>query len=492
MRRYFISLLCAAIFPTLSAQNYPELTVRANNQVLNSQDEALRLHWMKYQAATTVPPVEYPCLDSTKEISWIHYGHLPAVHDFEHWALFFANLTVLTPEQAGETNVLRLESKFPNPRANYRGQSLDVLSTVMRPFRPDNPNMEGFLIAPTASFGNREMRFVYVMNGGLDSDEKILIDQRKSLLSRLSMDKNEVKYEITLPLKQGHDMSLVKFGLLEVDMLPVYKDGSEYLAISAMDVGQTRYFQGIPIEILAVQGGSVHLQVPYQQMDVVTEGDWYCIRGENYRADKSLRFVMMTRPQYDFYRANAGLSPSKWLKKMEKEDLPENDPYEQRMVIVMETRSDANLFLLREPNPDARKGDMHRVVLFSRPEPGEEYRITHLNKGNDGVLRPFQEPEDEMPPVPRDGNLALRVFISRNVRYPQQAKENGEEGTVLIRVLIDEKGKPKNTEIYRGVSPSLDSEALRVVNMVKEWEPAIRDGEPVEMHIVLPITFKLH
>ena len=88
-----------------------------------------------------------------------------------------------------------------------------------------------------------------------------------------------------------------------------------------------------------------------------------------------------------------------------------------------------------------------------------------------------------------DGDYELYRFLGENIRYPQHAKEHGMSGTVYIKITIDESGKPINYEITRGVYEYLDNEALRVLKMIKEWDPAIHKGKPITSSIVIPVSF---
>ncbi|WP_321515634.1 TonB family protein [Marinifilum fragile] len=97
---------------------------------------------------------------------------------------------------------------------------------------------------------------------------------------------------------------------------------------------------------------------------------------------------------------------------------------------------------------------------------------------------------DDMPNFP-GGHLEIQKFLARNTVYPKEAQEKGEQGSVFVSFLIDKEGKVSDTKIVRGVAPSLDKEAIRVVNLMPQWEPGKKDGKPVNVLYTVPINFKL-
>ncbi len=108
-------------------------------------------------------------------------------------------------------------------------------------------------------------------------------------------------------------------------------------------------------------------------------------------------------------------------------------------------------------------------------------------KVKDGVYN-----ECEVMPEYPGGVNALMSDIVAAVKYPEEAKKNGIQGKVYVSFVVDEKGKIKDTKIARGVDPSLDKEALRVVSgLEKTWTPGKDKGKTVKVAYTLPINFAL-
>lgn len=89
------------------------------------------------------------------------------------------------------------------------------------------------------------------------------------------------------------------------------------------------------------------------------------------------------------------------------------------------------------------------------------------------------------------GLEAFADYIAKNVKYPADAVKNKEQGKVYIQFVVDEKGKVKDVAVLRGVSTSLDNEALRVVKTSPDWTPAQDKGATVKQIFTLPVIFKL-
>ncbi len=97
---------------------------------------------------------------------------------------------------------------------------------------------------------------------------------------------------------------------------------------------------------------------------------------------------------------------------------------------------------------------------------------------------------EDMPEFP-GGELALRKFIAGMIKYPRVAMENGIQGKVYVNFVVEKDGSIGRMKIARGVDPSLDREALRVVGSLPKWEPGRQKGEPVAVSFTVPIAFAL-
>lgn len=97
---------------------------------------------------------------------------------------------------------------------------------------------------------------------------------------------------------------------------------------------------------------------------------------------------------------------------------------------------------------------------------------------------------EDMPKFP-GGDIALLKWISKSVKYPVIAQENGITGRVHMNFVINESGSIENIVVVRGVDPSLDKEAIRVIKKMPKWEPGKQRGKAVKVSFSLPINFQL-
>ena len=112
--------------------------------------------------------------------------------------------------------------------------------------------------------------------------------------------------------------------------------------------------------------------------------------------------------------------------------------------------------------------------------------FAQANKSKNGVF----DKVDEMPVYP-GGEEALRKDLVAAVKYPEEAKKSGIQGKVFVSFVIDEAGKVTDVTLAKGVDPSLDKEALRVVKGLKDWTPGKEKGKKVKVAYTLPIQFAL-
>jgi len=113
-----------------------------------------------------------------------------------------------------------------------------------------------------------------------------------------------------------------------------------------------------------------------------------------------------------------------------------------------------------------------------------------------------EEEEDDLPPngiynfvqEPAEfpgGTRALYSFINKNVRYPVIAQENGVQGKVFVKFVVNEQGKVSNAEILRGADVALNNEALRVINSLPDFKPGKQSGRAVKVYYHASINFTL-
>lgn len=95
-----------------------------------------------------------------------------------------------------------------------------------------------------------------------------------------------------------------------------------------------------------------------------------------------------------------------------------------------------------------------------------------------------------MPEFP-GGQGALLQFLAKSIKYPVIAQQNGIQGRVTCSFVVGKDGVIRNIEVIRGVDPSLDLEATRVISMMPKWKPGMQKGKEVSVKYTVPVTFRL-
>ncbi len=86
---------------------------------------------------------------------------------------------------------------------------------------------------------------------------------------------------------------------------------------------------------------------------------------------------------------------------------------------------------------------------------------------------------------------AFQNWVKKSIQYPIDAKNDGIQGRVTVEFVIHSDGSVSDAKVLRGVSSSLDKEAIRVVSRSPKWTPGYQDGRPVAVKMTVPVIFQL-
>ncbi len=78
-----------------------------------------------------------------------------------------------------------------------------------------------------------------------------------------------------------------------------------------------------------------------------------------------------------------------------------------------------------------------------------------------------------------------------NIRYPEMARQNGIEGTVYLKFVVEKDGSISNPQVIRNIGGGCGAEALRVVGKMPKWTPGKQRGRVVRVLFTLPVKFSL-
>lgn len=99
----------------------------------------------------------------------------------------------------------------------------------------------------------------------------------------------------------------------------------------------------------------------------------------------------------------------------------------------------------------------------------------------------FVEQQAEFP----GGIQALSDFLALNLIYPEQAIADSIEGRIYVEFIVEKDGSLSSVKILRGIGGGCDEEAIRVIQLMPEWNPGESNGETVRVKNTLPVNFSL-
>lgn len=91
----------------------------------------------------------------------------------------------------------------------------------------------------------------------------------------------------------------------------------------------------------------------------------------------------------------------------------------------------------------------------------------------------------------------INYFIKLNCKYPKLALEEGLQGTVYVKIVINEQGRVSSTEVLKGFADrggpgvQLDTEACNCLKNYKGFRPSTINGRPVKIMVMVPVKFKM-
>lgn len=144
------------------------------------------------------------------------------------------------------------------------------------------------------------------------------------------------------------------------------------------------------------------------------------------------------------------------------------------------------------PSPDAPKRHLARITWEFKAPPVTAVR----EQEGDRLSTPVDDPTIDVafakvkPEFP-GGEPGLQAYLLKALRYPEDLRGAGIQGTVFLELVIWDDGSVRMVQVKRGVHPSLDREAMRVVKAMPAWTPGRNNRGPVPVRMTLPVKFKL-
>lgn len=123
------------------------------------------------------------------------------------------------------------------------------------------------------------------------------------------------------------------------------------------------------------------------------------------------------------------------------------------------------------------------VAMMSSDNPASQLSDTTQ------VYQLFGQISESVPRFP-GGEVALMRYFHANFNYPPELAETCFQGRVVVTFLVDKTGRVAEVKVLRSIHELLDREVVRVCESLPRFEPARKDGEPIDFWYTLPISFK--
>ena len=87
-------------------------------------------------------------------------------------------------------------------------------------------------------------------------------------------------------------------------------------------------------------------------------------------------------------------------------------------------------------------------------------------------------------------------YVYKHVKYPNVARQNGIEGTVVVQFVVDQDGSITAVDVKRDIGGGCGQEVQRLLTdmegNVGPWVPGRQQGRKVKVLFTLPVKFALH
>jgi periplasmic protein TonB len=125
------------------------------------------------------------------------------------------------------------------------------------------------------------------------------------------------------------------------------------------------------------------------------------------------------------------------------------------------------------------------IVSFSYSQTAMLANDQKVYKASDMKLLPPDAPNFE------GGIEALNEYLQDNLNYPDLSKRQGMEGTVILEFEINKEGEIGEITVEKSVCKEINEEAIRLVENMPNWKPAMQNGQAQAVKFQLPIIFEL-
>ena len=132
------------------------------------------------------------------------------------------------------------------------------------------------------------------------------------------------------------------------------------------------------------------------------------------------------------------------------------------------------------------KGSTERLRTIDNKPGSADSEVVEYKSELEGAFVTYER-QPEFP----GGVKALMEYIETNIRYPQEVKDRGGQGRVIVQFILEEDGTITGEHVMKPVDPQLDAEAIRIARSMPKWKPGTWGGKPIRTRFTFPVTFRL-
>jgi protein TonB len=173
---------------------------------------------------------------------------------------------------------------------------------------------------------------------------------------------------------------------------------------------------------------------------------------------------------------------------------------------ILEAKPKAKVIKYLPPKPKKDEEVIEEEMIPTMDELSQDFIGTENIDGLDSIMIDSEDveiasekPEEaervfefvEVMPEFIGGPEAMNSYLKENLRYPSMAKEAKIQGLVYVSFVVTTKGTIEEIQLARGVHPTLDTEAMRVISEMPPWKPGLQNSQKVSVRFTLPIRFVL-
>jgi len=119
-----------------------------------------------------------------------------------------------------------------------------------------------------------------------------------------------------------------------------------------------------------------------------------------------------------------------------------------------------------------------------------QQQLDSIAQATEEIAEEIYDLVEVMPQFP-GGSDSLQAFFSKNMVYPDLAKEFNISGTVYMSVVVERDGSLSFIKVIRGIGGGCDETAILLIQKMPRWAPGTQRGIPVRTRVRIPVVFKL-